>query len=121
MLLARAAETGIVAADLGAGAHVRHDRREMVVVVAMGAVDVAVMAVVVPVIMRVIMIVVAVGAMDVAGGLAVGRVVGHAAFPVRGWVFRGIAELPPVPKGAKWPESRWQTGSATPRRLRSGL
>lgn len=91
----------------------RHDRREMVVVVAMWAVDVAMMAVVVPMIVRVIMV--AVGAMDMGrggglgrGSLAVGRAVGHAAFPVRGWVFRGIAELPPVPKGAKRPDSRWQ-------------
>lgn len=93
----------------------RHDRREMVVVVAMGAVHVAVLAVIVPMVMRVVMIVVAVGSMDMGrggglgrGSLAVGRAVGHAAFPVRGWVFRGIAELPPEPKGAKRPDSRWQ-------------
>ena len=85
VLLAGAAGAGIVAADLRAVADLGHDRCEVVVVVAVRAVDVPVMAVVVPM----VMIVVAIGAMNVASscGLGVGRAVGHASVPVRGCFF----------------------------------
>ena len=118
VLLARAAGAGIVAADLGAIADLRDDRREVVVVVAVRAVDVAVMAMVVPM----VMIVVAIGAMDVASscGLAVRRAVGHASVPVRGLFFRGIAELPAVPKRLESPNSGWQSPVCDPRTIAFG-
>ena len=61
MLLAGAAGAGIVAADLRAIADLRYDGREVMVVIAVRAVDVTVMVV------SVVMIVVAIGAMHVRG------------------------------------------------------
>ena len=111
MLLAGAADAWIIAADLRAVADLREDRCEVVAVVAVRAVDMTVMAVIVPMIMSVV----AIWTMHVPrrgggrGGLVGRRAVGHASIPVRASVFRGIAELSAVPKGVKWPRSGGQS------------